>query len=150
MGTSSAGTRLTATDRRTLRKLRALLVEQFVSPVCKRIRETREQLRKEARERGDSKRARELTQEGIARAIHVTVKAYRAYEDSREPNYLRRRQISEALGLDPDFFEAYVPNREAEDLAALRGELAGMRGEIAGLQRSVDQLRRAAGQDPSS
>lgn len=148
MGTASAGTRLTATDRRTLRKLRALLVDQFVSPVCTRIREMRKQLRKEAIERGDKERAKQLTQEGMARAIHLTVKAYRQYEIDREPNYLRRRQIAEVLKLDPNFFEAYVP--DADEMAVLRGELAGMRGEIDGLQRAVDQLRREAGRGRSS
>ena len=144
--TATPGTKLTATDRRTLRRLRSLLAEQFVPPICKKIRGTRMRLRQEALDRGEKEAAREFTQERLAAKLHLTTKAYRAYETDREPGYLRRQEIARTLGLDPDYFEVAQSVDRDEEIQSLREELAGTRGEVAGLREDMSDLRRELSQ----
>jgi transcriptional regulator with XRE-family HTH domain len=143
MSTSSTLTRKTATERRTLRRLRALLVEQFAPPVCARIRAKREAVRQEALARGDKDKARDYTQEGMARRLHLSLRAYRAYEKDREPSYSRRLAIARSLGLPSDYFETVKASPGIEEMESLRQELAAVRGEMAGLHSEVADLRKS-------
>lgn len=142
MGTASAGTNLTATERRTLRRLRALLAEQFVPPICAQIRAARERLRQEALARGDREAAREFTQERIAQKIHLTTKAYRAYEEHREPKLHRRQEIARALGLDASYFESAAADSRQQEIALLREELAGTGAKVDRLATQLEEIRR--------
>jgi transcriptional regulator with XRE-family HTH domain len=95
-----------------LRKVRTLLAECMEGPpppICARIRETRERLKQEAQEQGGRGAATEYSQEQVAHRVGVSLKAYRAYETSREPNYQRRQAIARALGLSDDYFETERP-----------------------------------------
>jgi len=117
------------------------LTEQFAPPICARIRATRDRLRQEALDRGEKEKARQLTQQGIAERLHLSLGAYAAYEKTREPAYYRRREIAKVFGLAADYFDAPGESRE-EEFERLREELAGTRGEVAGLRQEVADLRR--------
>lgn len=143
MSTSSTLPRKTATERRTLRRLRALLVEQFAPPICAQIKSKRKALRDDALARGNKDKARDLTQEGMARRLHLSLRAYRFYEKDREPSYTRRLQIAKALGLAADYFETVKNSPSTGEMEALRGELAAVRGEMAGLHSDLAELRKS-------
>lgn len=124
LGTSSARTNAAATERRILLKLRAALAEQFAPPICARIKATRERLKHEAMEAGGREAAREFSQERVAQKLHLSLKAYRAYEKNREPHHQRRQDIARALGLDPDYFEVTVRDADSERLSELERRAA--------------------------
>jgi transcriptional regulator with XRE-family HTH domain len=121
-----------------MRKVRTFLDDLMAGvrtpPICRRIKELREQrfeLDKQAAR--DERRANRFSQEAMAQRVGVSLKAYRAYEDSREPDYDRRRAIALALELPDDFFEGQIS--QSQELQDLRGELAEVRGLVEELLR---------------
>jgi transcriptional regulator with XRE-family HTH domain len=98
-------------------------------------------LRKEALDRGDTKRARYFTQQRVAERLHLSLGAYTAYEKNREPPYFRRQEIAKAFDLDPEYFEIAHAEQDAT-LQGLREELAGTRAEVARLAERVEEVYR--------
>lgn len=139
MRTSSARSESPQT---VLRKLRTFLDEAMAEagrtpPICARIRATRDAL-KDAQT--TTERRSFFSQEKVAQRVGVSLKAYRAWEKDREPNYERRRAIARALELDEDYFEQPAP-----DLVGLEARYS----ELVELFRSVDgRLGRLERQEP--
>lgn len=103
-------------------------------PICKRISDLRKGLF--ARDKGparEERRSNNFSQEAVARQIGVSLKAYRAYELNREPDYERRQAIAQALELPSDYFEG--PFTQNQELASLREEVEEVRGMVAELLR---------------
>jgi DNA-binding XRE family transcriptional regulator len=135
MSTSSTRTKDPQTEMRKVRTfLDDLMAGVRTPPICRRIRELREErfeLDKQAAR--EERRANRFSQEAMAQRVGVSLKAYRAYEDTREPDYERRQAIAAALDLPDDFFENQVS--QSQELQDLRGELAEVRGLVEELLR---------------
>lgn len=119
----------TESPQTIVRKLRTFLDEQMaeaalIPPICGRIRATRDDLK--------DRYGNEYSQEKVAARTGVSLKAYRAYETFREPNYERRQAIARALNLDPDYFES------GASLARVEEQYASL---LDGLERVEDRLR---------
>lgn len=112
MSTSSTRSESPQTSLRKLRRLLVECMEGSAPPICARIRETRERLKEDGKRRGGHAAAKEFSQEQVAHRVGVSLKAYRAYESTREPGYERRRAIARALGLNEDHFETERPEEE--------------------------------------
>lgn len=138
MSTSSARTERPQTQARILRRLRRYMAEQFAPPVCARIRATRERLKQEALEAGGREAAREFSQERVAQRVGLSLKAYRAYEAAREPQWARRREIARALGLDENYFEVGAEDQRVTRLA----------GEVEELRGLLERVLEARGESP--
>jgi transcriptional regulator with XRE-family HTH domain len=109
-------------------------------PVCARIRETRERLKEEAKAQGGATAAKEFSQEQVAHRVGVSLKAYRAFEDFREPSYDRRQAIAKALGFSEDYFEM------SGQVEAAQARLEAKVDELGTLLAKLDA--RLAGQAP--
>lgn len=135
MSTSSTRTKDPQTEMRKVRTfLDDLMAGVRTPPICRRIRELREErfeLDKQAAR--EERRANRFSQEAMAQRVGVSLKAYRAYEDTREPDYERRQAIAAALDLPDDFFENQIS--QSQELQDLRGELAEVRGLVEELLR---------------
>jgi transcriptional regulator with XRE-family HTH domain len=114
-------------------------------PICARIRETRERLRDEAKAQGGPEAAKEFSQEQVAHRVGVSLKAYRAYEDFREPDYERRKAIAKALGFSEDYFEIHQPE-DARFRQIVQEELEGVRDAV---ERIEDLLSQREEQSPA-
>lgn len=119
-----------------------MLEDEFEPPFCKRLRSIRDAKREEALAAGDAERARQLTQEGMAKAIGVTLKAYRAYEKDREPDHLRRRDIARALGMEQDAFETATLVVTSDQIESLRQEMEALRRRSDETERRLDDALR--------
>lgn len=140
MSMSSTRTRSPQTNLRSLRKLLSECMAD-PPPICAWIRTTRVELRDKARAEGGQEAASYFSQEKVAQRVGVSLKAYRAFESFREPNYERRLAIARALGLKESYFEA-DGDREDRMREIVREELAGIRDDVERIERL---LRRRAG-----
>jgi transcriptional regulator with XRE-family HTH domain len=103
-------------------------------PICERIRELRDE--RFERDKEDARRERRpnrFSQEAMAHRVGVSLKAYRAYEETREPDYGRRRAIALALELPEDYFESQVSRSQ---------EIRDLREEVAVVREMVEELLR--------
>jgi transcriptional regulator with XRE-family HTH domain len=116
MTTASTPTKSPQTKLRTLRRLLEETMTQAgqTPPICFRIRELRERLK--------DQQGGEYSQEKVAQRVGVSLKAYRAYEDFREPNADKRRRIALALGQPEDYFEPHEVTEQVREV--VREELS--------------------------
>lgn len=117
MSTSSTRTSRPQTNLRNVRKLLASYMAAAEQPeLCRRIRVERERLRDDWKAEHPGEKGNPYTQEALARRLTLTLKAYRAYEDQREPSRSRAREIARELGLPEDHFDG------SDSMVALREE----------------------------
>lgn len=140
MSTSSTRTKEPQTEMRKLRTfIDDLMAGVRTPPICRRIRELREErFERDKQAAREERRANRFSQEAVAQRVGVSLKAYRAYEDTREPDYERRQQIALALDLPEDFFEGQVSS--SQELRDLREELSEARGDLAAMGGRLDEV----------
>lgn len=103
-------------------------------PICARIRELRlERFEQDKEAQRREQRANRFSQEAIAQRVGVTLKAYRAYEEYREPDYERRQAIAAALDLPTDYFEGQLTR--SQEYHALQEEVSAVREMVEELLR---------------
>lgn len=127
----------TASPQTKLRSLRKLLNECMTTPppICAWVRATRTELKDKAKAEGGQEAASYFSQEKVAARVGVSLKAYRAFEDYREPSYERRLAIARALGLREDYFEV---GEAGVEVAALQRRLAEEVDRLSGLNDRLE------------